>query len=275
MQRHSDHRYEGLTQILSQNCQVQLGQVTAAYIFSQLNFESKIPVVRRLEKDVLLLEKASFHLYFPHKGIYQSRCGAIHPKFPSCTDFQRSKSFSNITVCSCFMLLRCSSRTEFFMRSFNLERSVSPVKRCRWNSFTVCLCVVIFKLFGFCRCVFLSVFVSLSRRACPCSVLNVYPCSWLLSRLPKFILQTGLAFLTPVFPWAFRTKSWHSAAGLQAALCVCVCVFVTESLAFVCLCTSDCPGRCLRMQRSKRGGRQVFKLLTWGQGERFKIQACS
>lgn len=35
----------------------------------------------------------------------------------------------------------------------------------------------------------------------------------------------------------FRTKSWHSAAGLQAALCFCVCVFLTQCLL---LCVSLC-----------------------------------
>lgn len=54
---------------------------------------------------------------------------------------------------------------------------------------------------------------------------------------------------------------------------VCVCLSQWLSLCVsLCLCTSACPGRCLRMQRSKRGGRQVFKLLTCSQEERFKIQ---
>lgn len=47
---------------------------------------------------------------------------------------------------------RCSSQIEFFMRLFNLERSVYPFKRCRWNPIAVCLCFIISKPFSFFRC---------------------------------------------------------------------------------------------------------------------------
>lgn len=119
------------------------------------------------------------------------------------------------------MLLRCSSQTEFFMRLFNVEcsRRVRPVKRCRWNSITLYLCIVI-KYFRFRT--YLSKRVFVNRQACTCSVLNVCLCSF----LPAKVHPSNRAGFS--FPGCSRQRL---DTRQQASKQLCVCVFVTVSLA--------------------------------------------
>lgn len=192
-----------------------------------------------------------------HSSLFGARaCAELRRKnSPDWTDvwsLSKSSDFVAPALCSS----GCSSQTEYFMSLFNLE-SVLLKDGGEASSLTVERLKPLPSTVHIYLCF-------LSKWAGACSELMA--ClfySLLLSGPPKFIPLTEPAFLTRVAPLAFRTKSWHSAASLKAAVCAFVCVCVPRAVSL-------CPYVCLSPQCFQNSDEEEVRFCkTRSQEERF------
>lgn len=163
--------------------------------------------------------------------------------------------FRKMRFCSCLMLLRRSTQTESFMRLFNLEPSVIPVKRWRWNGFTLCNHLKVFPSFYsrtstrmFCEQTSLHVCLCIPA---PCCTAGCQSSPFKQSRL----------FLPACFPGNSGQRA--DMRQLRVCVCVCTCANVCYTvLLLLSLCVCACP---VNVSELRRGGRQVCKPLTRSQ----------
>lgn len=209
------------------------------YLFSRLNFLIWDTCCQKVREEDVLLWKMAALISTRLTRLFIKVCvESLKPKFSNCGEVFSKK----MTFCSCFMLLGCSSRTEFFMRLFNLEGSVGPVKETELKPHQCAFELSSDSVSALGRCVSMHVFVFPSSWACKRSVLNVCLCSVVLSRLPKFILQNGAGFSYPSVSQGARDKELTLGSRPPGSpMCVCLSqrLLLCVSLCLCCILPID------------------------------------